>query len=211
MLPDDVRGPVVDYACGAGELLAPFSQLASVVEALDSAPGMRGEARRNLANTGVDLVGGDVAAHALGTTHPVWTTCQGLNQYLAPDELESWIQLFASNQSAVSMYLFDSVDPRRFRTLRTENRYETRPTTRWSRTRACAQSIRSGLASSSHRTWADIGGPAMGFGYTPEFFRHVGGSAGLTVRFASSLQFEYRFHVHLLKARQSNTKGGREA
>jgi hypothetical protein len=41
----------------------------------------------------------------------------------------------------------------------------------------------------------------MGYGYTPAFFRSEAKRLGLEVRFAASQQFEYRYHVALLKPR----------
>lgn len=206
MLPVDRSGPIIDFACGAGEILEQFAKFAGVVAGLDFSSSMLSEARLRLADTPVKLIQRDGFSYCREAEEPVWTTCQGMNQYLSPVELLLWIDTFASNPSAKALYMFDCIDPLRRKSLTRESIYADTGHMNSRSIRRVAWRIKTTARNIHHAGWADLGSAAMGYGYTPQFFRRRAAQDDFTVEFGSSLYFEYRFHVALRK-NAANSQG----
>jgi SAM-dependent methyltransferase len=199
LMTDDAGATVADFACGAGELLSNLVPLVDVEEASDFSESMLAQARQRLAGADVALIHADGMEHGRTATQPVWTTCGGLNQYLDPDLLRQWIEVFDANPAARSLYLFDTVDPIRYRALASRSRYAEQHPSAGLRARRRIWSAGNALTNLAHRQWAYLGSPAMGFGFTPSFLRDIASDVGLSARFCSSREYEYRFHAILRK------------
>lgn len=198
MAPVD-RVSIADFACGAGELLAHLAPLVQVEAASDYSESMLGEAAARLVASDIELIHSDGLDHAREATQRVWTTCGGLNQYLEAQSLHEWTRLFAANEHARVVYAFDCVDPHRYRALRLHSSYVERELTRSDRLRLLAHRIMTLPAGARRRTWAYLGSPTMGYGYTPAYFRALSAELGLSCEFYSSRLYEYRFHAVLRK------------
>ena len=153
MAPVD-RVSIADFACGAGELLAHLAPLVQIEVASDFSESMLGEAAARLAGSDIELIHRDGLNHAREATQRVWTTCGGLNQYLEPQSLHEWLRLFAANEHARAAYLFDCVDPHRYRALRLHSSYVERELTRSTRVRLLARRI---MHTACGRNTADLG------------------------------------------------------
>ena len=198
MAPVD-RVSIADFACGAGELLAHLAPLVQIEVASDYSESMLDEAAARLVGSDIELVQRDGLQYAREATQRVWTTCGGLNQYLEPRSLQEWLRLFAENEYAQALYVFDCVDPHRYRTLRLHSGYVERELSRSARLRLLARRIVTLPAGATRRTWAYLGTPSMGYGYTPAYFRALAAELGLCAEFYSSRLYEYRFHAVLRK------------
>lgn len=199
LMPPVDRESIADFACGAGELLAHLAPLVQIEVASDYSEPMLGEAAARLIDSDIELLHRDGLKYAREATQRVWTTCGGLNQYLEPQSLQEWLRLFAENEYAQALYGFDCVDPHRYRTLRLHSGYIEREL-RWSaRMRLLAHRIMTLPAGATRRTWAYLGTPSMGYGYTPAHFRALAAEFGLCAEFYSSRLYEYRFHAVLRK------------
>lgn len=199
MGPIDRLGPTIDFACGAGELLAPFAELAGVTVGLDFSSSMLSEARLRLGQSPIELIEGNGLLHAQRADQPVWATCEGMNQYLDPNEIVSWVSSFVANPRARSLYLFDCVDPLLYRVLRPANRYRKQEMPPLRALRWRARMLKMAIRNVGHKDWARLDSSGMGYGYTPGFFRALAEDLSLDYEFAASQQFEYRFHVALRK------------
>lgn len=199
MHPDDRDGPIIDFACGSGELLTQFAKCAGVVAGMDFSASMLFEARRRLGDAQVKLIEGDGFNYSREAVEPVWTTCSGMNQYLSPKELLLWIESFIANPHARSLYLFDCVDPIRRRWLSAKSAYREGDHRHVSTKRRAASRIKSTVRNVTHDGWANLGSAEMGYGYTPSFFRKRAAYGDVYMEFVSSRYFEYRFHVALRK------------
>lgn len=200
MRADDRERPVADFACGAGELLSHFIKFVKVEEASDYSESMLDKARQRLAGGTVELIHVDGLTHAQRANSPVWTTCGGINQYLDPTQLRQWMGTFAANAETTGMYLFDCVDPYRYRSLRDQSRFrDPLPTSPRYRLRARAWRVKNYCQNVRRQGWANLGRASMGFGYSPSFIRAVCHDLGLDVEFSSSRFYEYRFHAIISK------------
>lgn len=197
MEPAHRRMGVADFATGAGELLAPFAELVVVESASDASASMLARASERTYGSGIRLEVRDGLNAATLCTSAVWTTCGGLNQYLDPVALSTWLRRFADSTSAQAMYLFDTVDPLRSRTLRPASLYVER--TRSARSLLASVRSTSLAMIPSRRQWRRLGSASMGYGYLPGFFREECRALGLDVRFGSSTMYEYRFHSAITK------------
>jgi hypothetical protein len=198
MAPED-RTSIVDFACGAGELLAELASMVQIEVASDFSEPMLTEAASRVAGSDITLLHQDGMTHAGEATQRVWTTSGGLNQYLDPPSLSEWLGLFSANEDARAIYLFDCVDPHRYRTLRLQSLYVDPAMPASTRLRRGLRKLKALPGGASRRPWAYLGSPSMGYAYAPAHFRELAGRLGLEVDFCSSRLYEYRFHAILRK------------
>lgn len=202
----DRQAGAIDLACGAGELLQKLSPKVRVIAGLDTSPSMLAEAAGRLGDQGIRLVNEPAIEHLSRNPFAVWMTTGGLNQYLDPADQRRLLDLLASSQETRSYYMFDCVDPIRYRMMPLGIGYLTSAHPRQSnvggfrsallRARAAFQL----LTGDSTRPAVPLRRPGMGWGYLPRFWAAEAAKRGLTIRFASSLQYEYRYHVAIGKA-----------
>lgn len=194
---NDVR--VADFACGAGELLEQMLPLVNVEEASDFSESMLARAADRLAGSDVTLICADGLSHAKTALQSVWTTCGGLNQYLDPSQLRDWVEHFVSNANARTLFMFDCVDPYRFRSLKQASKYTEQHLSWRLSARRKAWVLRNIVGTASPQHYAYLGSASMGFGYAPQYLRDLARELDLTSQFFSSREYEYRYHVKLSK------------
>lgn len=209
MTPHERASPCLDLGCGAGELLEHLQHHVNVVVGLDFSRSMLEAARRRLGDSPIELLNVELFAYLSAATEPTWMTTGAANQYLDPNQTERFLQAFADNTSAKSLFLFDCVDPIRFATLRFGSSYS--PAHRVSvpqwqmRLRSVArrsQQTTTGLrlmVGSLSRGSQSLRRHNMGFAYLPHRWRAMIAAHDLECEFVSSLFYEYRFHIVVRK------------
>jgi hypothetical protein len=206
----DRQAGAIDLACGAGELLSQLAPSMKIVAGLDTSPSMLAEASRRLDGARIRLVNEPAIEHLAHNPYAVWMTTGGLNQYLDPTDQLRLLDLLASMPMTRTYYMFDCVDPIRYRMLplgigylpRADPKPSVMPGLRPAllRARAALQLCfgdSTGLAVPLRR-------PGMGWGYPPRFWIQEAARRGLTTHVVSSLQYEYRYHVAIGKNHQAN-------
>ena len=202
----DRQAAAIDLACGAGELLQKLSPKVNVTAGLDTSPSMLTEAARRLGDQGICLVNEPAIEYLSRNPFAVWMTTGGLNQYLDPVDQRRLLDLLASTPTTRSYYMFDCVDPIRYRMMPVGIGYLSSAQTQNSMIAALrARSLRARaafqlLVGDSTRPAVPLRRPGMGWGYLPRFWAAEAAKRGLTIRFVSSLQYEYRYHVAIGKA-----------
>ena len=210
MAPRDRTLASIDLGCGAGELLVYLAKDIDVREGLDYSRSMLEAARDRLGGSGIALSDADIFTHLPETSHPVWLTTGALNQYLDRERLDAFLDLFAANPAARSLYLFDCVDPIRYSFLTFGLQYAAPAQTlasggmRELARRARAFVRRARLAAlfalgGFERTPIPLGRAAMGYGHKPRYWLEAAAKRGLEAKIGSSRQYEYRYHVALRK------------
>lgn len=216
---DDCRAPAVDLGCGAGELLLHLAARLNVRAGLDYSGSMLEQAKIRLAGTGIELVQGDAFEYLPGRPLQVWLTCGALNQYLAPEALHRFLDLFLREAAPRSLYLFDCVDPVRYAALPYGTSYVRTAPPAAARRRGGIAAVRgvagtvvrtlraavdaARLAARSRTGFRELAGPGMGYGYLPLFWLDACEARGLEVEIVSSRYYEYRYHALIRKPRSS--------
>lgn len=202
----DAQRGALDLGCGAGELLECLAALVKVDVGLDYSASMVASAKQRLSSfADLDLVEADVFEYLPATGIAVWMTTGAINQYFDAEGLRRVLDLFVTNAAARSFYLFDCIDPLRYRVLPFGSSYRSQ--------HALAAAPRSRLKSAARRLAvaakfalggysADVqylGSPSMGYGQLPRFWLRECVSRGLSVEITSSRYYEYRYHVQIAK------------
>lgn len=197
---------VVDIGCGAGELLYFFSEYAKVDVAIDYSRSMLAQAKVRLAEKPIALVEGDVFEYLPDTQQQIWTSTGAINQYLPPERLGDFLDMFCRNSHVTALYLFDCVDPIRMALMPFGISY--RPAEPTSRLKEVPRRIyragKHGIFAARHalglqRPSQKLRGDGMGYGFLPRFWREHAAERQLEVEIVSSRYYEYRYHVILRK------------
>jgi SAM-dependent methyltransferase len=204
MSASDRTAECIDLGCGAGELLRHLAPLVRVTTGMDYSASMLAAARRRLDGLEIDLIEADPLERLAETTHRVWITTGAINQYYTPDRLHQLLDLLRDHSSARALYLFDCVDPLRYRTCPFGSSYlpppDTEPLSLLSRLRRVAARWRVALALGMGRFEVPalrLGRTRMGFGQRPDFWIAAAAARGLGIEIVSSRFYEYRYHVRL--------------
>jgi SAM-dependent methyltransferase len=207
---EDARAGVLDLGCGAGELLECLAPLVQVDVGLDYSASMVAAARQRLAAfANLDLVEADIFEYLPATSIAVWMTTGAINQYFDAQNLRRVLDLFTANAAARSFYLFDCIDPLRYRLLPFGSSYRSHHAlTPSSRRRLTSAARRLGMAArfAVGGYSADVqylGSPGMGYGQLPRFWLRECVSRGLSAEIISSRYYEYRYHVQIAKGTSS--------
>ena len=204
--------PAVDLGCGAGELLQHFADLVNVRVGLDYSESMLDRARVALGDRDIELSSADAFEFLPTASQPTWTTTGALNQYLDAAQIDRLVEIFADNDHARGFYLFDAVDPLRYRLLplgigytKPDSHGPVRKATWILKARRFAGkalgAARLYMAILTVRSGSRLGGPGMGYGYFPSFWHGLASKHGLDIEIVSSRLYEYRYHVLLRKVR----------
>jgi SAM-dependent methyltransferase len=202
--------PVVDLGCGAGELLHYFADHVNVQLGLDYSESMLDQARALLSDRDIELSSADAFEFLPTASQPTWTTTGALNQYLDATEIARLVAVFANNEKARAFYLFDTVDPLRYRLLPLGISYAKPSGSAAAGARGWIVMARKFAAKAlatpgvvaailSGRLGIRLGGPGMGYGYRPSFWHGLASRHGLDIEIVSSRLYEYRYHVLLRK------------
>lgn len=209
-LPEHRGLEFIDLGCGAGELLQHLCRLLRYTAAIDYSPSMLEVARANIKDQSVNFVCETAEEYLSNHPYPAWTTTGAVNQYLAPPDQIALLSLFAASQSAKAYYMFDCVDPLRYQVLSLGSSYlevnQPRLKTVVERARWFCRVNRgvAGLArrwgsSDASQHAARLPDKVMGWGFLPAFWLRAAADLDLSVRFGSSLTYEYRYHVAIYK------------
>lgn len=170
----------VDLGCGDGKLALFLNEHLNLEVGIDYSESMLAEAKRTLASTNIRLLCTDVFEYLPMSEHGVWITTGALNQYLTPEKLQTFMDMFVANQMSRSLYLFDCVDYIRYSLLHFGLKYE-RPSTKGKRSIArrllsrsfvisrramVGMAIATGLYTCPWRRLRT----GMGYGYLPVFW-----------------------------------------
>src|SRR5690606_5140207 len=117
MSPEERSAGCVDLGCGAGEMLKFLAEDVHVKVGLDFSESMLAAAREALAGRDIELTSADAFEYLVTTPVPVWTTTGAMNQYLSAKDLKRLVSVFTGNPAARSFFLFDCIDPLRYRLM----------------------------------------------------------------------------------------------
>ena len=209
LIPDAERqAGAIDIGCGAGELLYFFSHLVRVDTGLDYSQSMLAEAARRLEGKPIQLLDRDLFDYLPPSSHPVWLTTGAINQYLAPDDLRRFLDVFRDNAAARSLYLFDCVDPIRYLLVPYGLSYRppvardiVRKVYHFGRRAVIAAGLALGVLG---RPSLKLPGAGMGYGFLPKFWFAEAAARGLQAEIVGSQAYEYRYHVILRKPVAAN-------
>jgi hypothetical protein len=169
---------------------------------------MLDEATNRLDGKGVQLINADLFQYLPNSEWPVWTTTGAINQYLDAVRMGAFLDLFAKNECAQSLFLYDCVDPVRYALMpfgisylrRSEShrgwRAVAMPTYRIASRVILGAKLAAGLLGRSPKR---LGGVSMGFGYLPRFWIEAAAARNLQIEIVSSRYYEYRYHVIMRK------------
>jgi hypothetical protein len=166
---------------------------------------MLAAARQRLGSQAPELIEADVFQYLPRATQPVWMTTQALNQYLNRSDLLRLLHIFRLNPNSKAFYLFDCVDPLRYRLMAHGSSYRPEQLLPVSFVRKAKQLLQRALFScgmllggySSEASY--LGSASMGYGYLPRFWLAFVADTGLSVEILSSRYYEYRYHVVIRK------------
>ncbi|HEY4203127.1 MAG TPA: class I SAM-dependent methyltransferase [Devosiaceae bacterium] len=201
---------IVDLGCGAGELLQFLAEKLRIEKGIDYSASMIQSARVALARfPDITFEQADIFQYLPLSAHAVWMSTAAIDQYLNASDTQKFLTIFANNQSARSLYLFDCIDPVRYRLMslgisyRPEDAVKFEPTNTRKRlsllrrrSEFAAKLVTGGLA----KEFVYLGTPEMGYGALPRFWLKAAKSLGLSVEIVSSRYYEYRYHVTMRKS-----------
>lgn len=206
MADGSLSGGVVDYGCGAGELLSQMLPgLPQRIVAVDYSNQLLETAKLKLSSSRVRFVIADALDYADRATESAWMSCGAVNQYSDIGRMEQFVRSFADNKHAQALFLFDCIDPLRYRLFACGliDSYVERPQ-RGSALRASLRTavhwlraLHSLVGLSGRRPCQSLA--QMGYGFRAQFWLDLARRLGLKVTIVSSLYFEYRYHVLLGK------------
>lgn len=209
MLPNERSAGCVDLGCGAGELLFHLMDHVNIRTGIDYARSMLEQAEKILAGKGIELLNVDIFEYLPQSDYPVWTTTGAINQYLDPQSICAFLDVFTANNPARSLFLFDCVDPLRYSLMPYGISYRPRPIRRGSGLKSFLQpahllarrwllsaELALGLFEIESRKLRSAG---MGFAYSPLFWIDAAAARNIKVDVVSSRFYEYRYHVIMRK------------
>lgn len=209
MTDEDRLAGCLDIGCGAGELLVHLADRVNVETGVDYSQSMLDRAAEALDGRDVKLMNVDIFDYLPPSKHAVWMTTGAINQYLDSERMRAFLDIFAANETARSLFLFDCVDPIRYNVLPYGGSYVSRPifgsglggfvrrAKRIVRRAMTATELAAGLLSVPCKKLSSVG---MGYGYQPWFWLEAARDRALSVEIVSSRYYEYRYHVILRKA-----------
>jgi len=200
--PDGVS--VVDLGCGAGELLFHLIHYLNIATAIDYSDSMLTVAKKNISSSkGVPVfLKKDVLNFSKEINEHVWVTTGAASQYLNSIELRELITNFKENENGKSFYLFDTIDPVRYRVNPWGNGYIQTPRKNLKLKIYSLYKKIVGiyyLCFQANKRAHELDSAAMGYAYLPSFWLDLAQDIGLNVEIVSSRYFEYRYHVILRK------------
>lgn len=205
MKPEDRDAGALDLGCGAGELLENLIPHIRIDAGMDYSPSMLEAARARLGSNAPRLEEGDVFDCLPAAKSKVWLTTGALNQYLSPVQIKSILDIFKLNDNVSSFYLYDCVDPVRYRLLNVGLSYRIEqleaPSLKkkayawFLRVKAASGFLFGGFAQDAQ----SLGLVGMGYGFLPRFWLKAARERGLSIEIVSSKYYEYRYHVVLTK------------
>jgi cyclopropane-fatty-acyl-phospholipid synthase len=160
----------VDIGCGAGELLLYFSDFVDVRLGIDYSESMLEAARKRLIGKDIALINGDALTLLERLDVKIWIACQSINQYADHNTQRRVLDVFVGNARAEAIYLYDCVDPIRYRILKSGISYSPikYKGISWIKQRLYISAMTTLLAMKvllglNERPWQRVGGPAMGY------------------------------------------------
>lgn len=200
------EGALLDFGCGAGQLLAFYARHFERVVGADFSAAMLGEARQRLA----DQIAAQSAQLLCSDDRDIWRalarderfdviTAGQVAQYMTPSQIEAFTReaLGRLNRGGRLVY-FDVIDPRMFALLEL-GLLPRSPDGLWPDLPASGRRIALALlAQARSRLVRRLRGqPSREIGYThhPALFRRLAEAYGIQVQFVGSMYYEYRYHV----------------
>lgn len=198
----------IDLGCGAGELLQFMLPDLNIQVGLDFSERLLIEAERRLSGKGIILINADYYDYLSSHDHNVWITSGALNQYLPPYEQRRLLDLFMTHPNSQALYLFDCVDPIRWRILPFGIKYVT--------SNDAAYALDQGITHNAYYlikrsiTFLRLAfrppnqnyekfDTGMGYGFLPTFWTKECNKRQLRIEIFSSRHYEYRYHVRIEK------------
>lgn len=194
---------IVDLGCGAGELLKYLCPLVEIEVAIDNSPSMIREAKKRLCSlfTGI-LIEGDFFRYLPSSSHFVWMTTAGLNQYSNESNLKHVLNLFLSNKKSQFFFFFDCIDPVRYALVEFISYKKIAKFKNFFGLVKFYKILRilQLLVLNKYLTeTVCLGSPAMGYAQRPSFWLKIGNKKNLDIEIISSRYYEYRYHVIIKK------------
>ena len=202
---EDKGKRILDLATGAGELLNHLAEELNICTAVDFSQSMIDSARERLSHKEINLICSDWDDYVSSSTEGVWLTTGGLNQYLSLTELERLCSDFKNNQNASSFYLFDCIDPLRFYCRGLGSKFDSvnekngKIPMLMKKIYYLSLFLYTFFYTSMFSTQYKFKDNHFGYGYTPNTWVALAKKYEFKIRIASSANFEYRYHVMLLK------------
>lgn len=189
---------VVDWGCGAGEILSFLAQKVRVVRAVDVSPRLLEKARENVGH-GVEFEVGDAIEKCREALEDVWISAEAVGQYGDRASQEMLVEAFSRNEKARMLFMFDNLEPMKYRLwqgrlvrYKEDDRTNMEILRRGYRMMQCvAQALRP-------RRSVYLG-ESMGYAHPVSLYLSLAERYGLQCRIVSSWFSEYRYHVALMK------------
>lgn len=209
--PEHQKLNCIDLGCGAGEMLFYVLDYLNIEVGLDFSDSMLAKAKMRLLDKNITLINADLFEYLPNQNHQVWLTCGAINQYLNPIAQEKFLDLFATHPNSEALYLFDCVDPIRYKILSLGVSYIAEDKSKkrshslvkdtlfyyWiKQIKTCFEIAIKSPNSVCHK----IGYRGqMGYGFLPKFWLSECEKRNLKLEITSSKYYEYRYHVKIEK------------
>lgn len=195
---------IIDLGCGAGELLKHLCNLAKIEVAIDNSASMISEAKKRLSSlfSGI-LIKGDFIRYLPTSSHRVWMTTAGINQYSNESNLKHVLNLFLSNKKSQFFFFFDCIDPIRYglvEFISYKNKYiETKKFFGLFNFYKKLRTLLHFILNKNLSETVYLGSPGMGYAQRPSFWFKICNKKNLDIEIISSRYYEYRYHVIIKK------------
>lgn len=192
---------LIDFGCGAGELLHPLSQkLNCNITAVDYSESMLKAARERVKSENVFFECQDALDFSEKTDvkSTIWMSCGAANQYSCKRELVKFINNFLRNPHTKQLLLFDTIDPLQYILFNAGIIFSYSPRRKGGFLKRTLELFKNLLVYKAYKLIVPLS-VGMGYGVKKSFWRQEFITTNIEVKILSSMYFEYRYHVVLEK------------
>ena len=193
---------IIDYGCGAGELIVFILKfMDSNFICVDFSKKLLHEARQKINSNRVTFVENNAVDYSASSGGQAWMSCGAVGQYSTIEEMKLFIENFFKSEAEI-LFLFDCIDPLRYELIKYSclgsyiNSHEEKNISKII-ARLSFIFFRYSKLLISSKTVRSIG--EMGYTYDYRFWREIASKMNLDLSIMSSHKFEYRYHVVLRK------------
>ena len=192
---------IVDFGCGAGELLLPLStKFNSNIVAVDYSNEMLKAAQEKCKGKKIEFICKDAMdfAQTNSLQNELWMSCGGVNQYSDAAQLNQFILSFIDHPHAKHLLLFDTIDPIEYMLFFSGIISSYRNIPKSHRIKNYARLL-IGLCRYMFSNLVMALPTGMGYAVHKKFWWQADYIKHLDIEIVSSMYFEYRYHVLIKK------------
>jgi len=198
----DTSQGLVDFGCGAGELLyALYPHLSCQILALDFSSQLLNKAKQLNAQTKIQFLETSAQDFAKPDFGSAWMSCGAVNQYSNQQEMSDFLHKFVQHPTAKELYLFDCIDPVKYALFRSgviQSYLQVSPRTRLKQALSVIRTLKALFFQLRFQPCEPL--DDMGYGFRLDYWlQAIPSESRPQIAFFSSLMFEYRYHVVLKK------------